>query len=156
MKKVRVLLLTLLILIIAVSSLAETNEFSAWVICQPNDYVRVRMNPSRKSQSVGYADAGDQIIVDGTTKHGYLKCYGIGEMGEGWIHSGYVVYDEPQKVNCKATVVSKVRLAARKYIYGKVRKWLHNLDEIKVYWLSDDWCVTDKGFVKTEFLEMEW
>ena len=153
--KVRIVLLVLLLLTIAVSSLGENELFSAWIICQTGDYINVRMNPSRKSQIVGYADAGDSILVDGTEKNGYLKCYGIGDMGEGWIHSGYVIYEEPERVGCTAVVVSRGKLAARKHINGKVRKWLHNMDQIKVYWISSDWCVTNEGFIRTEFLEME-
>lgn len=154
--RVRIVLLILVLLAVAVGSLAESDLYDAWVLCQPNDYINVRMNASRKSQIVGYADAGDPIQVDGTVKNGYVLCYGIGDMGSGWIHSGYVVYDEPERVTCTATVVSRGKLAARKYIKGKVRKWLHNLDELRVFWISTDWTVTNEGFVRTEFLEFEW
>ena len=155
-KKVRMILLLLLMMAIAVSSLAEIDPYEVYVICQPGDYVNVRLNPSRKSEAVGYADSGDYVLTDGKTKNGFLRVYGIGEMGVGWIHNGYVVEDEPQRVNCTGIVTSKGKLAARKYIKGKVRKWLHNMDKIKVYWITDDWCVTSEGFVKTEFLDFEW
>ena len=154
--KVRVVLLVLILLAVAISSLAEDDLYTAWVLCQPDDYINVRMNPSRRSQIVGYADAGDSILVDGTKRNGYYKCYGIGEMGEGWIFKGYVVFDQPERISCTAVVVSRWKLAARKYIKGKVRKWLHNMDEVRVYWTSLDWTVTNVGFVKTEYLEMEW
>ena len=154
--KVRIVLLMILLLAIVTGSLADSDLYDAWVLCQPNDYINVRMNASRKSQIVGYADAGDPILVDGIVKNGYVKCYGIGEMGVGWIYGGYVVYDEPERVTCTATVVSRGKLAARKYIKGKVRKWLHNADELRVFWISDDWTITNEGFVKTEYLEFEW
>lgn len=154
--KVRIFILLLVLIAIAASSLGETDEFEAWVICQPGDYINVRMNPSRKSEIVGYADAGDSILVDGTVRNGYLRVYDIGEAGIGWIHKGYVVFDEPERVSCTATVVSRAKLAARKYIKGKVRKWLHNMDKLKVYWISADWTVTNFGFVKTEYLDFEW
>ena len=150
------ILLILLTMITAVSSLAEDEPYDAYVICQPNDYVNVRISPSRKSEVVGYADAGDTILIDGTKKNGYWKVYGIGEMGVGWIHQGYVVDNKPERMNCTGIVVSRGRLASRRYIKGKVRKWLHNMDRIKVYWITDEWCVTSMGFVKTEFLDFEW
>ena len=155
-RKVRTILLLLLMMAIAVSSLAESEPYEVWVICQPNDYVNVRMSPSRKSEVVGYADSGDSIWIDGTKKNGYLKVYGIGEMGVGWIHKGYVVDNKPERVSCTGIVVSRGKLAARRYIQGKVRKWLHNMDKVKVYWITDDWCVTSMGFVKTEYLDFEW
>ena len=154
-RTIKIILLVLLLITVTVSSLGE-ELYDAWVICQPGDYINVRMNPSRKSQIVGYADAGDSILVDGTTKNGYVKCYGIGENGSGWVHNGYVVYDEPKRVTCTAVVVSRGRLAARKCIKGKVRKWLHNMDELNVFFISEEWCVTNKGFIKTEHLDFEW
>lgn len=134
-----------------VSRAEELTE--AWVICQ--DYVNVRVSPSRKSDSVGYVDAGDSVLVSDTKKHGFLKCYGIGEYGEGWIHSGYIVYDKPEKVNCKAYSVSRGKLRARRYIGGKRLHWIKHMEEVRVYWISEDWCITDKGFVESRFLEME-
>ena len=126
-----------------------------WIICQPDDYINVRMNPGKKSQIVGYAEVGDSILTDCTKKNGYMKCYGIGEAGEGWIFAGYVVYDEPVEVNRMACSISKAKLAARKYIGGKVRRWLKNLDEVMVYWMTDEWSVTSSGFVRTEYLELD-
>ena len=153
--KVRIVLLILVLLTVTIGSLAESDLYNSWVLCQPDDYINVRMNPSRKSQIVGYADAGDPIEVDGTVKNGYVKCYGIGEMGVGWIYKGYVTEYKPERVSCTAVVVSRGKLAARKCANGKVRKWLHNMDEIRVYWISDDWTVTSAGFVKTEYLDFE-
>jgi len=129
--------------------------YEAWVICQPGDYVNVRMNPSKRSQVVGFVDGGDRIMLDGTSRNGFLRCYGIGELGVGWIHKGFVVYDEPVRTQSVAYSVSKARVACRRWVNGKIRKWLKNLDEVTVYWISDEWCVTNKGFVKTEYLEME-
>ena len=128
---------------------------TAYVLCQPDDYINVRMNPSRRSMIVGYAEVGYSFLTDMVTRNGFLKCYGIGEMGEGWIYKGYVVFDEPVEVNKTGYSNSKSKLAARKTIGGKVRKWLHNLDAFMVYWMSDEWCVTSRGFIKTRFVELD-
>lgn len=127
----------------------------AYVICQPGDYVNVRMSPSKKSQAIGYIESGEQFLTDEQMKNGFIHCYGIGECGEGWIHAGYVVFDEPVRVDRIAYSISKAKLAARKYIGGKVRKWLKNMTSVTVYWMSDEWCVTSSGFMKTMYLEME-
>ena len=139
----------------SVSFAEEEEPWEAYVICQPGDYVNVRYKPSKRSQIVGYAEAGDPVLIDGTEKHGFLKCYGIGEYGEGWIHKGFVVNYKPEQINRTAIVHSRGRIRARRWINGKRRAWLKNQDEVKVYWCSDDWCVTNKGFVKTKYLEME-
>lgn len=163
LKKILITLLEIALIIIAVVliisalnsvSFAE-DLWEVYVVCQPGDYVNVRVNPSRKSEAVGYADGGDSILIDGAERNGYLRCYFIGEMGVGWIHKGYVVYDQPERVSITAKVNSKGRVIARKYVGGKRRAWLKKNDEVKVYWLSDEWCVTNKGFVKTKYLEME-
>ena len=150
---VLIIIAIILILSLAISFVKAEELTEAWVICQ--DYVNVRVKPSRKSDSVGRLDAGDSVLVSDTKNHGFLKCYCIGEYGEGWIHSGYIVYDKPEKVNCKAYSVSRGKLRARRYIGGKRLHWIKHMEEVRVYWISEDWCVTDKGFVESRFLEME-
>ena len=163
LKKILITLFEIALIVLVVAFIATAlnsvgfaeDLWEAYVVCQPGDYVNVRLNPSRKSEAVGYADAGDSIMIDGAEKNGYLRCYYIGEMGVGWIHKGYVVYDKLERVSITAKVNSKGRVMARKYVGGKRRAWLKKNDEVKVYWLSMDWCVTNKGFVKTKYLEME-
>ena len=155
---VEIALIAFAILLIStiLSSITFAEDLTeAWVICQPHDYINVRMKPKRQSMAVGYAEDGDSILTDGKRQNGFLRCYGIGEDGIGWIHSGYVVYEEPTLINKLAYSISNARVACRKCIGGKVRKWLKNLDDVMVYWMTDTWCVTSEGFVKTEYLEME-
>ena len=154
--EIALIALAIYLIITVLSSIAFGEDLiEAWVICQPHDYINVRMTPSRKGIKVGYAEDGYSSQTDGKKKNGFLRCYGIGEDGAGWIHAGYVVYEEPQYVNCKGFSISKARVACRKYIGGKVRKWLNNLDEVRVYWMTSDWSVTSEGFVQTKYLEME-
>ena len=137
-------------------SFAEDDDdlFTAWVICQPGDYVHARMKPSRKSREVGYFDGGDTVLTDGYEKYGFLRCYGF-ETGVAWVHKGYVVFDEPEKMNRTAYSVSKGKLKARRWINGKVIHKIRTNAEVKVFWWSDEWCVTNKGFVQTRYLELE-
>ena len=161
MKRILITIIEIALIVIVILSVsailnsikAEEDLTEAWVICM--DYVHVRMSPSRKSEAVGYVDAGDSVLVGSKKKHGFVRCYGIGEYGEGWIHSGYLVYEKPEKVNCKAVSVSRGKLRARRHIKGKRIGWIKHLETVKVYWWTDEWCVTDKGFVESRFLEME-
>lgn len=54
-----------------------------------------------------------------------------------------------------ATIISKGRLAARKNVDGKRTRWLKSGAKLKVHWWSEEWCLTDCGYVKSVYLEME-
>ena len=163
-KKLLVTLLEILLIAIVVFlaitllnsiSLAEDDElFTAYIICQKDDYIHARMQPTKKSRSVGRFDGGDPVLTDGYVRNGFLRCYGF-ESGVAWVHTGYVVYDEPVKVDRSAYSISNGTLKARRYIGGKVINKLKNLDEVKVIWWSDEWCVTSKGFIQTQYLELD-
>lgn len=136
-------------------SSALGDDYQAYIICQKDDYVNARSGPSRSTSPVGRFEAGDDFWTDGKTKNGFLHVTGSTfEVGECWVHAGYVVYDEPVRVSGTATVVSNGQLAARKYVNGKRRTWLKVNEDVDVIWWSDEWVVTNKGFVMTQYLEM--
>ena len=128
-----------------------------YVICQPDDYICVRSKPNRKSHEEGYLLCGFSVYVSDKVKNGYIYSPDLNtESGEGWIFAGYLIDDEPQIMDeAPYKVVSNARVAARKYIDGPRRSWLKNGDEVKVYYFSEEWCVTNKGFIMTKYLEPE-
>lgn len=133
---------------------AEELYDEGYVLC--TDYVNVRRKPSTKSASIGTFECGEHLYLDGKKKNGFLHCVDLMlEENEGWIHSGFVVSDKPERVWQKATIVSKGRLAARKYVNGKRTRWLKPLASVTVYYWSDEWAVTDCGYVMTQYLELE-
>ena len=125
----------------------------AYVLC--DDYVNIRPFPNRKGEPLGRLEAGDYIYIDGMEKNGYLHVVGMGLETDGWIHKGYVVYDKPERMNRTAVIVSKGRLAARKHVGGRRTRWLKPQATLKVYCWSDEWCVTNCGYVQTRYLELE-
>ena len=148
--RMMVFIAVLIVIWMAVESvLADTG----YIICQPNDYINVRIKPTRKSDAIGHLDCGDSVELYDVEKNGFIKCSGFED--DGWVSKRYIVYEKPQVVNSMAYVVCKGRLAARKWIKGKLRKWLYNGDKIKVYCMTDEWAVTDKGFVQSQYLELE-
>ena len=127
---------------------------TGYVLCA--DFVYVRPFPNRKGEPLGRLEPGDHVYLDGKKKNGYMHCVDLHmESGEGWVYKGYIVYDEPTKVSQSAVIVSKGRLAARKYVNGKRTRWLKPLASVKVYYWSDEWCVTNCGYVQTKYLELE-
>ena len=132
---------------------SERELTEAYVLCA--DYVNVRQFPNRKGEPLGRFESGDVVYLDGKKKNGYRHIVDTGLESDGWIFAGYLVYDEPIKTDQSAVIVSKGRLAARKYVKGKRTRWLKPLASVKVYWWSDEWCVTNCGYVQTKYLELE-
>ena len=129
------------------------NLTEAYILC--DDYVNIRRFPNNDDEPLGRFETGDTVVLDGKKKNGYLHCIDLSlEACEGWVHKGFVVYDKPVKVNQRAVIVSKGRLAARKYVGGKRTRWLKSGASVKVYYWSDEWCVTDCGYVQTRYLEL--
>lgn len=141
----------------ALMATADAEELATgYVICQPGDFVNIRKGPGRRSEIIGRFDTGEQIALDGKRKNGYLHAVGLSlETDEGWIHEGYVVYDEPEYVNASAVIVSNGRLAARNSVSGKRTRWLKNGASLTVYYYSDEWCATSLGYIKTQYIELE-
>ena len=139
--------------LINVANSEEREYTECWVLCQPDSFVNARLNPQKKSIEIARLDCGDNMYTDGKSKGGYLHCYGLGEWGEGWVHKGYIVYSKPYIPDQQnQTIKSNGRVAARRTIGGDRRCWLKHGQEIKVYMVSDEWSVTNKGFVQTKFI----
>ena len=133
--------------------MAEEELTAAWVLCQPDSYVNIRERASSRSAYAGMLMSGDQIWVDGRTKDGYAHCENMSnELGEGWVHAGYIVFDEPEEVNRECLISSNGRVSCRRTIDGDRRCWVVNGSEVFVYQVAGEWAVTDKGFIKTEFI----
>ena len=136
------------------TGLAE--KCSVWVLCDPESFVCVRDNPRKSSTAFGVVTCGSMLHTDGKSKKGYLHvAEGPAEDDTGWISGQFIVYDEPYPLYRSATVVSNGRLAARKGVGGKVRKWLNPMDQLKIYWWSNEWCLTNYGYVQSMYLELD-
>lgn len=127
-------------------------EDNVWALCK--SYVNLRANPSIKSQVVGYLDCGDGAETDWVVKNGWLHIiYPTVECGDSWVKLSYMVESKPDEVEKSLTVISNGRVALRKTVDGKRRAWVKHGDVLKVLWISDEWALTTKGYIKTEYLE---
>jgi len=148
----------LLISLIAIGTLWFLMEVGlaedCWVMCDPESYVCIREQPRKSSEGFGGATCGSLMETDGKQKNNYIHVIDVpAEETEGWISTQYIVYDEPVRMNQKALVVSNGKLAARKGINGKVKTWLQPMTEVTILIYSNEWCITNYGYVMTEFLE---
>lgn len=127
-----------------------------WIMCKPGSQVNVRHNPSKKSETVGYLEAGDWFETDGESKNGFIRCFDIGEWGEGWVYCGYVVTEEPVQVNEQYVCAAVKRVACRKWMGGPQvdgQAWLNNGSNVQVFYMADGWAITNRGYIKTEWLD---
>lgn len=132
---------------------AEPMYETGYVLCA--DFVYVRPHPNKKGEILGRLETGDIVYLDGKTRNGYLHVSCTGLEDDGWIYKGYVVYDKPERIGQRATIISKGRLAARKNVGGKRTRWLKPMASVFVYYWSDEWAVTNCGYVQSQFLELD-
>ena len=136
---------------------AEDTMITCWVMCKPGDYINVRRTPSTKADAVGYLEACDSFRTDGSSKNGFIRVYGIGEYGEGWIYCGYVSTEEPVEVFERYVCVAKSRVACRRWMNGPKTQnpWLRNGSNVEVFYMTSEWALTSRGFIQSEWLEAD-
>ena len=152
MKKI----ISILIVFACLSSIlpASGSEDVYFIICNPNSYVCVRNSPKKGNNETGRFDCGDYVRSDGVKKNGYLHITEAME-GDGWIYAGNVVEDQPVIEKQKMRVNSNSNVICRRSVNGKKVGILTNGDVVTVYARSEKWAVTDKGYIMTEYLEVD-
>jgi len=137
---------------------AESYLSTCWAMCKPGAQVNVRRAPDGGSKIEGFLEAGDTFLTDGTCQDGWVKAYGIGEAGEGWVYAGYVSTEEPRTIMQQYVCVAKKQVACRRWIHGpqiEERKWLKNGENVTVFYIGDGWAVTSRGYIQSEWLEAD-
>ena len=136
-------------------SWAEEGTTTMWILCQPGDYVHARSGASTRRESLGRLVTGDHVEVDGRVKDGFAHVARLAlEEDEGWIYAGYLIEEEPKDARGMVfTICANGRVACRKYIDGPRRCWVVDGSQVKVYGYTSQWAVTNKGFVRTEFVD---
>lgn len=146
----------LAVLMLAFSLICSSVAEEYYVLCKPGELVNVREYPSKRSEIVGVKFFGGKVETDGKERNGYLHIVNIDtmEVTSGWIYKGLLVEDEPKQITARSESICEGRVACRVYMNGKVRKWLDAESSVTVYAVSEQWCYTDCGYVKTECLSI--
>lgn len=153
MKKIVALILLLTAISGCFTALAD--DYKVFAFCNPKTPVNVRRTPKKGSPITGRLDFGDSVTTDGEKKNGFLHVYGITEDGEGWIFAGNLITDPPVKTERTwASVAASGRVMTYRWIEGKKNGWINVGDDVKVIALSEDWAVTNKGYIRTKYLEV--
>ena len=151
-------IIALILLAVAMTSAAEPETKTLYVICKPDSFVNVRAKPTKTASILGYRECGDAVETDGTRKGSYIHCINLSlEADDGWIHAGYLVEDPPSilEEETRYRNCSNGRVALRNYVDGKRRSWAKSGANLTVLVMSDDWSLTTRGFIKTEYLEAD-
>ena len=145
-----------LLLVLAICYMAGAEEGTKYILCnpRPDNHVAIRRSPRKGAEEIGRLDCGDDFITDGKMRNGYIHLLGMTEYGEGWVHLGYVVDDKPVIERCNGSIAATGRVKSRRYINGKRNCWLEIGDDVKIYARSDEWAVTNKGYIRTKYLEV--
>ena len=137
----------------AVLARAEEGTTTAWAMCR--SYINIRMWASKDATAVGFLDPCDPVEVDGTTRDGFAH---IVSPVDGWVHAGYLDFSKPEEIGERFVVTARSRVAARRWINGpKVsqKPWLICGSEVTVYYMSEEWALTNRGYVRAEWLEVD-
>ena len=147
------LVLTVIALICILSVYDNAFGDTFYVLCKPDGEVNVRERAKLKSPIVGCVFFADRIETDGKEENGFVHVVNLhAETDSGWIYKGLLSEYQPIKATGKAQVFGAERVAARKYAGGKLKKWLYEGQNVELYAISEDWCVTEYGYVMTKFL----
>lgn len=144
-------LLAILCAVLLMIGAAVAEDFTVYVLCQPNSFVNVRQFPNKGADVAGRVELGWQLETDGVKRNGFIHVFGNFE-SDGWISAGYVT-EYPVEVRTVETEINAPgRVACRRSIKGTRRKWLLGGQKVVIYALADDWAVTNQGFIQTQYL----
>lgn len=148
-------ILTALVLVFNFCACAKSDDtLTVWILCKPGDYVNVRATPSTNAEQIGYLDPCDEITIDVNAKNGFFPITYPTFEREGYVSCRYVSTEKPEWKNGQVYSVScNTRVAARRWMDGPRVSWLVNGTEVQVFYYTPTWCVTNRGFIKTEYLE---
>lgn len=142
----RFLLILLCLLLVCASALSET----VYVLCQPDSFVYIRQYPKKGAELAGYAELGDELETDGIRRNGFLHILGLD--ADAWISAGFVTEYPVIVKTVEGWIESGGRVACRRSINGTRRKWLKTGTEVVIFARADDWAITNRGFIQTEYL----
>ena len=146
----------LLLVVLSVCYMAGAEEETKYILCNPriDNHVAIRSRPKKNAEETGRLDCGDDLVTDGKIRNGYLHVIGMTEDGEGWVHLGYVVDDKPLIEKCNGTIAANGRVMSWRRINSGRSCWLNICDQVKIYARSDEWAVTNKGYIRMKYLEI--
>lgn len=151
----KIICIALVLAVLAAVSAAVSEDRQVFVFCNPKTPVNIRKTPKKGGEVSGQLDFGDPVLTDGKKKNGFLHVYGVTEDGEGWIFAGYVIDDQPVRMErARATVSATGRVMTYRWVKGLKNGYVDLCTDVEVLAWSEDWAVTDHGYIRTKYLEV--
>ena len=134
---------------------AFADEYRVFILFNPKKPVIVREIPKKVADEACRLDFGDDVWTDGRKKNGYLHVIGITEAGEGWVFAGNTITDQPEKLTgARANIAANGRVMTYRWVGGKKNGWVEVGTQVTVYAISEEWAVTNKGYIRMKYLEV--
>lgn len=139
------------IILLAVLLVSGAAADSIYVLCQPDSFVNVRLFPVKSADVAGRVELGDELQTDGKRQNGFVHVVS-GFESDAWINAGFVTDSPVRVMTLRTQINARGRVACRRSIKGTRRKWLSDGQNVTIYGFSDDWAITNHGFIQTQYL----
>lgn len=150
------LALTLVLIADGVAMSESPVTYPGWILCSEGGQVNVRSGPDTDHEIIGHLYAGDLVTCDRVTERGWVHVIDLPfEMSSGYVYVGYVVVEEPERVDAMMCVRAEGRVAAYSHMCSGRTMWLQPGTEVEVSLMGEGWAVTSAGFVRAKWLEVE-
>lgn len=138
-------------------SIAKADTITMYGVCEKGS-INVRLKPNGHSEVCGKLEFGWSVDILDSKNVGKVTWYkvdGITEYGYGWINGNYLLSSEPTKPEeMYGTITANGRVAVYS-ITGERKGWVKPNESLRVIIYSDERCFTNKGWIKTKYLEVE-
>lgn len=152
-----VIIIALAAVLLMIRAASAEEPVTMWCISS-DTYVNVRERPSTKARVGGRLDFGDAVTVTGSARDGsgttWYQVEGITEQGYGYVCSNYLIPSEPSRCTKTAVIRASGRVAVYRRVDGTRKTWAKAGSTLTIKIYSDTWCLTDKGWIRTEYLEV--
>ena len=127
-----------------------------WAICRGNGSINVRESPSLQAPVGGWLEFGWDVdaVASKVDRYGmtWYQIDGATERGTGWVCGDYLVASQPYRCDEYYVIDAGGRVAIRDRINGKRVGWAQPGQELHITIMSDDWMLSDAGWIRAEFL----
>ena len=137
-----------------INSISLSESASAYILCNPGNYATVRSEPCECGDEIGILETGNCINVTGETENGFVK-FLDSKGNECWVYVGYVTTSKPRWMNGRISTVKDSKCISSTVNMAKeTGYWIEQGTKLQVFWYTDKWCVTNRGYVMTKHIEI--
>lgn len=149
-------IITFALMTVLILTHSEAETMQMYGICESGS-INVRVKPNVHSDVCGKIEFGWEIDISESRKVGkttWYKVDGFGEYGVGWINGNYLSESEPTKPEEQYGRINANGRVAIYNIIGKRKGWAKPKTVFRILIYSEERCLTEKGWIKTKYLDI--